>query len=343
MKFITTQFYALSFGMLIVMLLENSINAAPGPLLRVTELYQQSDIVAVGRVQETSAQEPTSIDWHGSRLPGRVIRVELLVNKLIKGSSQPGSLFFDFFQPNAGVGFRTVSKGQYGMFFLKRSTSNVISVTSPYYPFIIALADIIQTAEVGLSRVAQELALVLNSPKTKLEEKISAINAIETINVPSVNLHLKDAFRKSNEQLKLYLASALLKRGDPSPLEYAVNAILAPPQPANRDQLFQLALSIESGIHDPDSLPLLVKLLRTKEARFRRPIAEAIRSIKIEAAIEPLSTLLYDSNIDVRYVAVIGLAEITGQYKWGPAEDVFQNDERQYLDYWKAWSRLRQK
>lgn len=78
-----------------------------------------------------------------------------------------------------------------------------------------------------------------------------------------------------------------------------------------------------------------------KDGQFRRPIAAAIRSTKSQSAIHPLSSLLADADFEIRYTAVIGLAEITGQHEWGPAQDVFQANERRYLDHWKAWAKAR--
>jgi hypothetical protein len=327
---------------LLIITWSRSLCSVPAPLLNVTELYQQSDIVVIGQVQTISIEGPTFIDRNSVRIPGRVMHATLLIDKLIKGDPQSASLSCEFFQPDHFMGFRPIPKGQYGMFFLKSSPSNVVSVTSPHYPYIVALPDRIETNEVGLSRVAQELAIVLNSTKTTLEQKLSSVEAMETVKSPSVNTLLKDAFQISNEQLKLGIASALLKRGDTTLLEYAVNSLLTPSQSVDPNQLFRLALSIESGIHDPDSLPQLVRLLNMKEARLRRPIAAAIRSTKSQSAIDPLSSLLEDTDPDIRYVAVIGLAEITEQHEWAPAKDEFQNNEQRYLDYWKEWSKSRQ-
>ena len=330
-------------ALLIITWTQISFCSVPVPLLQVTELYQQSDIVVIGQVQTVSIIETTFINLSSARRHGKVMRATLLIDKLIKGDPQSASLSCEFFQPDDFLGFSPIPKGQYGMFFLKSSPSNIVSVTSPYYPYIIALPDHIETNESGLSRVAQELAIVLNSPKISLEQKMQAISAIETIDSPSVNILLKDAFKISNEQLEIGIASALLKRGDITVLEYAVINLLTPPQSIDRNQLLRLVLSIETGIHDPNSLPQLVRLLKMKEAQFRRPIAQAIRLTQSQSAIDPLSTLLEDTDLEIRYVAVIGLAEITGQYEWGPAQDLFQNNEQRYLDFWKEWSKSRQK
>jgi hypothetical protein len=50
----------------------------------------------------------------------------------------------------------------------------------------------------------------------------------------------------------------------------------------------------------------------------------------VAATIEPLSKGLEDNDIEVRYSAVIGLAEITKQYGHGPAVDLYMSGLRQY-------------
>ncbi|MCI0555217.1 MAG: hypothetical protein L0287_30090 [Anaerolineae bacterium] len=92
MRFSIEQLFVFLVPLLIAAPLKNLAYAAPGPLLQVTELYQQSDIVAIGRVQVVSVQGTTFIDWNSSRISGRVARAELTVDKLIKGNSQQNSL-----------------------------------------------------------------------------------------------------------------------------------------------------------------------------------------------------------------------------------------------------------
>jgi hypothetical protein len=38
----------------------------------------------------------------------------------------------------------------------------------------------------------------------------------------------------------------------------------------------------------------------------------------------------------VRYDAVLGLSEITGDRSHAPAVDTFKSDEKKYVAYWKA-------
>jgi HEAT repeat protein len=71
----------------------------------------------------------------------------------------------------------------------------------------------------------------------------------------------------------------------------------------------------------------------------RRSSAAALRQMHTAAAIGPLLTALKDSDHGVKYQAVIGLAELTGQYEWGPSVELFLKDEHHYVAHWQEWGR----
>ncbi|MGH9905253.1 MAG: hypothetical protein ACRD8U_06660 [Pyrinomonadaceae bacterium] len=67
----------------------------------------------------------------------------------------------------------------------------------------------------------------------------------------------------------------------------------------------------------------------------------ALRQMRVSEAIDGLVVALEDNDRDVRYEAVVGLAEFTGQSAWGPAIWVFQRDEQTYLAHWIEWAKAR--
>jgi hypothetical protein len=69
--------------------------------------------------------------------------------------------------------------------------------------------------------------------------------------------------------------------------------------------------------------------------------AAALRHTGVDAAMEPLSIALQDSDREVRYQAVLGLATITGKAEWGPTLNLFERDEQRYLTYWRERMRRR--
>jgi len=93
-----------------------------------------------------------------------------------------------------------------------------------------------------------------------------------------------------------------------------------------------------AGIKDPTAIPALARMLTVDDTEIRQGAVEGLRNTDSQAALEPLSKALYDSNIWVRWKAVMGMATITHQKEWYPFWDQFKENEQPYLDYWKDWA-----
>jgi hypothetical protein len=59
------------------------------------------------------------------------------------------------------------------------------------------------------------------------------------------------------------------------------------------------------------------------------------------ASLCPLATTLDDTDFEVRYYGVTGLAEISGQLEWHPNMEVFRAEEARYLRHWRDWARAK--
>lgn len=93
-----------------------------------------------------------------------------------------------------------------------------------------------------------------------------------------------------------------------------------------------------AGIKDPAAIPALARMLTVDDSEIRQGAVRGLRNTESEAALEPLSKALDDSNFWVRWEAVMALATITRQKEWYPVYDQFKGNEPLYLDYWKAWA-----
>jgi hypothetical protein len=81
--------------------------------------------------------------------------------------------------------------------------------------------------------------------------------------------------------------------------------------------------------------------MKSTQVLTRRAVAYALRHAGTKEAVPGLAVGLNDPDREVRYQAVIGLAELTepepGQEGlWGPAVDKFEQDELLYLNYWRG-------
>lgn len=139
--------------------------------------------------------------------------------------------------------------------------------------------------------------------------------------------------------LRLSVASALLARNDTAGLAIAVDVLLAPRPLVPDHILHNLTYAISEGVQAEEAIPALTRLLGAADPRTRRAATAALRRTGSYAALTPLLSALRDSDLEVRYYAVVGLAEITGQLDWRPNMDAFESDQSRYLSYWLKWGR----
>jgi HEAT repeat protein len=79
-------------------------------------------------------------------------------------------------------------------------------------------------------------------------------------------------------------------------------------------------------------------MLTVDDSLIRQGAVRALRNTESEAALEPLSKALDDSDFWVRWEAVMALATITHQKEWYPFYDQFKENEQLYLGHWKSWA-----
>jgi HEAT repeat protein len=123
-------------------------------------------------------------------------------------------------------------------------------------------------------------------------------------------------------------------------LDVAEDTLLHP-APNTEEYLLSNLSAALMDIKDTRAIPTLERLLSSSNSRTRLGVIIALRQMHSSEGIVSLVAALEDIDRDVRYEAVMGLAELTGQNSWRPAISVFQDDEQRYLDHWKAWAQNR--
>jgi len=79
----------------------------------------------------------------------------------------------------------------------------------------------------------------------------------------------------------------------------------------------------------------LEELLGSSSVYMRRGVTFAFMRMKSPDAVNGLRNALGDSDFQVRYDAVVGLAEIIGETAWRPSARDFRSDEIKYLSHWR--------
>jgi len=318
---------------------EQRPSEGPGPLLDLASLTQQADLIVVGQIVSIRDEWRKLANAEGRGFKGQRIAASLYVTRTLKGPRKIGLLEFETVAPAFNSGYAAVSPKQFGMFFL-RNENGTYAVFNPYYPFVIAPRQAHISRGGDLDRVVGEIAYILANRASSDEERRKAVYVLGGARIESATHALRLATHDSDTVVRLQALAALLRRNDISQLNVVEDILLR--QPPNVEQYLKgnLAAALE-GIKDSRAIPALTNLLAASKPLVRQRAAATLRHMGVADVIAPLIIALNDSDRQVRYEAVVGLAEITEDYQWGPSIDLFQRDEQRYVTHWKQWAKAR--
>lgn len=312
------------------------ISSTPIPALDLEALTSQSDVIAVGEIQEADTVTTRNVEVRGNTMAAQIVEARMRPDRVLKGSGNQ-FLTFRFELPQFGMGYRGVAAGLYRIVFLKRS-ENGLELTSPYYPSFPAAPEHSNTSNQPFDGVVAEIAGVLELHGASEAARTEAVWALRTVTGTRSALHALELAAASDPSIKVKLSSAaaLLAHGDMSPLASAESALANPSIPDDLRQ--NLASAIYEGVRDEAAIPTLTRLMAIQDVRVRRAATMALRNTGSANAAGALLTALQDTDEEVRYYAVIGLAEITRQTDWRPLRSTFHENGKLYVDHWKNWA-----
>lgn len=314
------------------------------PRLDLQGLVDNSDLIVVGIVSYVRNGERTARNVDGHIVEGFSPTGDIEVEKVLKGVSASSKLEFGFFIPFEFNGYRGISRGQVGIFCLRHTPAGW-KILDGYHPFVVAVRGAPVTNGSVLDKVTSELAYAISSPEASPQTKREAVESLGTLTSAGATSALEAAARSKEAIPRALAIAALLGRGMTEWIEPAARTLLSPHNGLDPYAVWRLSGAIEQVelmLKDPKPIPTLARLLRVPDVTVRRAGAAALRETRDVAAIGPLTEALRDSDRDVQYQAVIGLAEITGApSEWSPATDGFKQDPDRYLKHWREWAKSR--
>ncbi|HXG66530.1 MAG TPA: HEAT repeat domain-containing protein [Blastocatellia bacterium] len=314
----------------------------PVPSLDVPALTRDASLIVVGQVISVQEGERGNYEIREHVRPARRMQASLRVDRALKGETG-SELSFMFLLPDQPVGYQGVADAQFGMFFF-RSGADGLTFASPYYPFIVATPQDCKAAGNPLERVVAELACVLDSFQATTRERAEAISALGSVKTTQASEALRRAAKEMPNPLNLLAACALLQRDNISALPLVEEHLHYSSSTLITDEGYYRGVNLADAlghIKDKSAIPTLSRLIEFQDAQTRRGTARALRNIGTEEAIPPLAKALYDDDWEVRWLAVMGLAGITGQSRFYPSYDAFKQNEQWYLSHWRAWAQKR--
>jgi len=303
------------------------------PAFSLNHLIEDSDVIIAGRIIYAREVETKQLQLRGSQTTTRVIEAVVTPDNVLKGQTN-GNVVFRYLVPDAQLGYEGVSPNTYRVVFLKQHAS-YLEPTSPYYLSLPAARHTRMEGNLSDSVIAAVAAVLESTTSTESEKTVVAYR-LRNVRTDAVTAALKNAVADSSVQVRAVAVAALLARNETSVLPTALTLINSANTPQGLRQGIASAIyeGVE-GVNSAGAIPLLTKLLTVRDRQVREAATMAIRRCHCREAIPILRKALDDPDRRARYLAVVGLAEITGQDEWRPLESEFNANEQKYLKYWR--------
>jgi len=314
-------------------------SASPIPVMNIAQLVERADLVVIGEVVLVVEKSAQDIEINGKTTKVHTMVGEIHVDRILKGFMNTPSLTVEFQLPDEPVGYRGLAHGSYRMVFVTKTPSGYVFV-SPYYPSTTAIPGVPLREGSPPENVSYELGAVLRSANATADQKQEALYALQALRVSAATAILEHGLEDKSLVLRLIAAAALLERNDLAGLQTAEAALTNRPSGVPNHLFHNIDYAIAEGVRDERAVSLLDRLLRLPDEETRRAAASALRHIGSQSAAPSLVRALNDQDFEIRYYAVVGLAEITGQLDWHPNEEIFHTEESKYLQHWREWGRV---
>jgi hypothetical protein len=322
----------------------------------VPSMVAAADLIVVGRAMLPNMQASGTLEI-----------VAVAVDRVLKGTvggSKRVTIRLNRPQPSFGG----IAAQQYAIFLLRAAGADISVPANPLHPTLPASPAEKKgplLSRDALRAVASELVGVLETPGATLVNPgsgvhdlvvgtpafqagnvyLAAVEALRTIPYQIAGAPLRAIAASNDAPGRLWAINCLMTMGSSDQIEALkvrylneIQPLLLKPSPETAFAVSMLANAIEGHLKSPEAVPTLATLLGSDEVAVRRVAASVLSDIATPAVIAPLAkTALADPDEDVRYYAVLGLAEATGARE-PPTMPAFKEDESKYVGYWRGWA-----
>jgi len=310
------------------------------PVPDLDKLVSTSNLIVVGELLAIERGPRTTITTNGAQVKVGIDQFVVRIDEVISGSA------------GSPVRVQVVSQNEetwqlppieiYGLFFLRKDDSGKLSMPDTNYGLIQVPHGIYGHGATPMDRVVSILTEMLIFPNNR-NANSQALFLLRESNGKAANSALRVALATvTDPELRIRIANALVLQGDATSLKYLKEVFLTGPRMTVSDQQQQILGDVMGlFLKDPAAIPDLTALLGSYSAPIRRGAAQALWRTESPKAISGLVKALEDTDVQVRYWGVRGLAEVANQPDWQTDEQTFKTREPEYLSHWKEWARNR--
>jgi hypothetical protein len=311
------------------------------PVPDLDKLVSTSHLIVLGELLTIEQGANRTVEANGTHAQVRADQGVLRIDDAISGSAGSPVRFETLVPQNAAV-WQTPAQQIYGLFFLRTDDNGKTSLTDTYNAYIPVPHGVYGRGTTPMDRAISILAEMLTLPNNRSANS-TALEFLEFSKSKATNNALRVGLETAtNPELRIRIANALVLQGDATSLKYLKEVFLTGPGNAVSDQQQQILGNVmATSLEDPEAIPDLTALLDSYSVPIRRGAAQALRRTESPKAISGLIKALEDTDSQVRYWGVVGLAEVTGQEEWRPDQETFKAREPDYMSHWKEWARIR--
>jgi|SRR6185312_2142382 hypothetical protein len=300
----------------------------------IRPIYNASDLVCNCVVTSTRLLSKEKVESVGNPVFSEHKLATLKIDDLYKGPDALSGEITTHFDD------QLLQEGERVVLFLKFSGADIYTPTDVFVGVTkINTLEPVKSNVTGLARLEEALSEALMH--SQRDDAINAMHVLQGFDNLDPNVvSALIGFTNSPDPEVAFAAIAIVLKAKPHDgvgiLAKSLDSYKGETQPSS---LFSIGSQL-GHVDDLQSLETIQKLSNSRFLSIRFGAMDALRRMKSYESIPTLLTRLDDSSKDIRYVAVITLAEITGKSgDYAPTMNLFDNKPNYYVNLWRTWQR----
>lgn len=312
----------------------------PMPVQNVLHLASQSTEIVRGRVLEVRASGTIQKQTGSGLLTFYNKNALFQVDSVLKGKVEANPITVEFLE-NPEIPALTLEQDEYALLFLTNGPSGAYTFADPQVgkmPITSAGVPSLELAQTTAGKLEAVLLASLSDPNPEIAR--AALEQMANLEHIQSTQPIRDIATSGPPEFQGLAYIALLRLGDYSLLSQAIRFVEAPAQDLSEQRRQSGVAHAIGDIKSKSVLPALHSLLASPDVDLRRNAARALRAMADPSSAPFFVRALDDTDADVQYDAVMGLAALAGPAPDNaPARDVFDKNPGKYLENSKAWWR----
>ena len=307
-------------------------------------LLSSAEVIVKGRVLSVTSAGRRAYPAAGGPYQLPVFEADFRVELTLKGAPAAKTLRILFFSKGRAIcpgSFDTITSGNDYVLFLKQGLEGTYQFATVRHGQIRALPGIPDVAPSDTPRAGLEKVLIHSLESADAVVLVPSIKGLGEIGGTRAREALEAFLKRLKPTERLFRGMALaslVRLGSKEAVRAGAFLVLTPDWSSETEFVKDEICSAIGDIADPDCAAVLLPSIAAEDARLRREAARALRGMHLQSNIPYLLSALDNADVEVRYQAMIGLAETLNRGgDWAPSFPAFARNPDLYISKWKNW------